>query len=440
MPGTTRRVHCTDHLGCPARTSNEKEVSVTPLNRFACFAFVWCTLALPAATALAQPDDTATPPTKQTPPALPTLEAVPDVKRDDPATALFPAGAGYKIGGQLSPLGINSKVTIRENLHRVDDLLINNLRKSFNDPNFDPRSMLTEPVQVRTVSSSLIFDLPDRPDIPRFTFRYEDVEVDSQSSIALDFRQQVHEAAALWTTPYLGDQNRFRITIEPIYQYFRTSTDTVNAETRRDVHRGLVNLVLHDLWQNREFFFQALYGRADHKDVDQEEIEKTFRAEWRQWYHRDKSAFSTLGIVFKENEFRSTSRSSDFSREFELFGNLIIELDELGQWRWFNEISYIRRDIDAFLNLTAGSTNRVFDVYLIESRFTYEIIPDVDLSLGVEHALADLHDFDSLSLVARASIFNAGPFRAELGARRTFYYNAIDDELTTFFFELNFAQ
>ncbi len=368
-------------------------------------------------------------------------EATQAIKRDDPSTALFVSGAGFKLDiDPLSSLGISSKAILREETHRIDALLINQVRKGFNDPNFDPRSMLTEPIQVRNAGGSIIFDVPGRPDIPRFRFTYEDVEVDSQSSIALDFRQQVHEAALLWTTPYLDDASRFRLTLEPTYQYFRTSTDTADAETRRDVHRGLINAVLHDEHQQRQFFFQLLYGKADHKNVNSEETEKVFRAEWRQWYNPQQTAFSTVGAVYRENVVTPNARAKDATHEIELFANAIVELDDQGLWRWFTEVAYFKVDTDAFLNQTLPSTNRVYDFYTIETRLTREIFTNVDLSVGLEHAVADTHDFDSLALVTRLSIFNAGPFRAEMGARRTWYYNSVDTELTTFFFEFNFAQ
>lgn len=365
-------------------------------------------------------------------------EIITDIKRIDPSTALFLSGGGFKLDfDPSSALGIASQVILSEETHRVDALLINSLRKTFNDPTFDPRSMLTEPVQVRNATGSLILDAPD---LPRLTFTYSDVEVDSQSSIALDFRQQVHEGSLLWTTPYLDEGRRWRVSLEPIYQYFRVSTDDkANTETRRDVHRGLVNTVLHDHWQQREYLVQVLYGRADHKDVDLEETEKIFRFEWRQWYGQEKTAFSTVGWVFRENTFMPGGRGDDVSRQRELFGNMILELDEHGRWRWFSQAAWVRHDIDAFLNIVSGSSNQVYDFYQFESRLIYEAVSDLDLSVGVEHSVADAHDFDSVGFVARASVFNVGPFRADLGARRTWYYN-LNDDLTTFFFEFNFAR
>ena len=367
-------------------------------------------------------------------------EATETIKRDDPATALFPSGAGFKL--DLDPgstLGINARAILREELHRIDALLINDVRKTFSDPGFDPRAMIIEPIQVRNASGEIIFDIPDRTDTPRITFSYEDVQVDSQSAIDLDFRLQVHEFSLLWTTPYLDDDRRYRITFEPIYQYFRTTTDRFDPCTRRDNHRGLLNVVFHDEWEQRQFFFQVLFGKANHRDVDLDEIQEVYRAEWRQWYGPEKTAFSTFGIIYSVNDSQSLGRSEDRSRDVEIFGNLIMELDLEGRWRWFSQIKFNQRDIDIFLSVPAGSTNRLYDFYRIENRLIYEAVNDVDLSFGLEHDMADRHDFDSISLVARASVFGVGSFRTELGARHTRYYN-LDDELTTFFFELNFAR
>lgn len=223
----------------------------------------------------------------------------------------------------------------------------------------------------------------------------------------------------LWTTPYVGDTRRFYLTLEPIYQYYRAEGI---PGARRDVHRGLVNVALHDQWQPREFFFQVLYGRADNIDDNVDETETVLRAQWRQWYGREKTAFSTVGFSYRDNEFDSAlDRSGDQSRDLEFFGTLITELDAHGRWRWFGQFMFNRREVAIFLDRFNPSTNRVYDFFRFESRFTYEAVTDVDLSLGVDHAVADTHDLDSIGIVAKASILNFGPFRAEAGARNTWY-------------------
>ena len=302
------------------------------------------------------------------------------------------------------------------------------------------RTTLSEPIRVRGILGSVVFDLPDQPQWPRFSFTYEDVRVESNSSIQLDLRQRIYETKLLWTTPYLDAQSRYRVTLEPIYQFWRVTTDAVDVFPREDKHRGILNAVIHDDHGQREFFFQVLYGRGDHEDARVEETERSFRAEWRQWYQPGRTAFSTLGVVYSDSVFDSaTDLPDDHVRDFEVFANLLMEIDPQGRWRWFNQAAFNRRDVDIFLNEVEGSTNRVFDFIRIESRITHEFIPDVDLSIGLEHTVADTHAFDSLGWVARASIFEFGPFRAEFGVRDTWYYN-LDEDLLTAFMEINFAR
>lgn len=115
-------------------------------------------------------------------------EATEAIKRDDPSSALFLSGAEFKLDLEpRSVIGIIAQTQISQERHRIDDLLINAVRKSFTvGPTFDPRSMLNEPIDVRRVSGSVILDIPDRPDFPRLTITFENVDVDSSSSIELD--------------------------------------------------------------------------------------------------------------------------------------------------------------------------------------------------------------------------------------------------------------
>lgn len=372
------------------------------------------------------------------------------VKRDDPSTALFLSGSGYKL--ELDPLagavGISAQVSMREEAFPTDGLLIQAARR-LRSPERDPtrsdadiqRDALTDPVWVRGVLGSVVFNSPDpaHSGWPRLTFTYEDVWVESDSSIQLDFRQQIHEFAALWSTPYLDDGRRWRATFEPAYQYWRVTSDT-DSFARLDRHRGLLGVVVHDEWAQREFFVLGWYGKSNHKDVDADEAEHRVQAEWRQWYGRERLGFSTLGVSFTETDFQIEGRRDDQLREFKAYGSLIVELDERGRWRWLNEVIYNRTTADILIFFpTSQRGNEAFEFWLLQSRMTWEAVSDVDVSVGFEHAVADEHSYDSVAAVGRVSFFNVGPFRGELGARHTWYYN-LDDDLSTLFLQINFAR
>lgn len=370
-------------------------------------------------------------------------------KRDDPSTALFLSGAGYKIDlDPLSAVGFSSQASVREEPHRIDGLLLQSTRM-LRSPGRNPalsdsrirRAALSDPVRVRSVLGSVIFQPVDETggNPPRLTLTYEDVEVESHSSIRLDFRQQVHETALLWTTPYLDEGRRYRISIEPAYQYWKVTSD-LDPFARLDRHRGIISAVLHDEWAQQEFFVLALFGRSNHKEVNADEDEQFVTFEWRKWYGREKLAFSTVGVAFGETDLSIQGRPDDQIREFRAFASLITEVDPDGRWRWSNEAAFNRTNADILIFFpTSQRANVVFDFWRFQSRVTYEVVADVDVSLALEHDVADTHQYDSVGLAARVSFFNAGPFRGELGARQTWYYN-LDDSLASLFLQIHFAR
>lgn len=364
------------------------------------------------------------------------LEPIEQIRRDDPLSALFPSGAGFKLE-PFYPLGIAARLIVREEPHRIDGLLIEATRHDATTSD-ELRRFVSDPVLVRSGLASVILETPNEPGWPRLTYTYEHVDVQSDAPIRLDFQQQIHEVKALWTSPCLGDDGRWRLSLEPAYQAWRVTGE--GGFAREDKHRGFLNAVLHDEYGQREFFLQALASHGDHSDAHVDETEQIYRLEWRQWHGADRTAFSTIGAAYQEVHFDPmTGFPKDRIRDLEVFGNLIIELDAQGRWRWFNQLSAHRKDVDVFIGGAVGSTNRVFDYFLAESRITHEILTNLDLSLGLEHTAADSHAFDSLGVVARASLFEFGPFRADVGVRDTWYYH-LNDDLWTVFMEVNFAR
>ena len=374
-------------------------------------------------------------------------EVVDEVRRDDPSTALFISGQGYKLDA-FSPVGIAAQGRVEEVTHRLDGLLISATRM-LRFPERPPgvtdsdirRSALSEPVDVRSWLGEVVFDPVDGPLAggPRIRFTYEDVDVESDSSIRLDFRQQVHEVALLWATDYLDDGRRWRIVFEPAYQYWKVTSGSDDF-ARLDKHRGVLGATIRDEWEQREFFLLGFVGKSNHKDADADEVEHRVLAEWRQWYGLEKLAFSTVGVGFTETEFQIPGRPDDQLREFEAFASLITELDTQGRWRWVGEVSFRRTDADILIFFPTSERGHVtFDFWEFQTRLVNEVVPDVDTSFGLEHAVADDHAFDYAAVVGRVSFFNAGPFRGEVGARHTWYYNQ-DEDLSTLFVRLDFAR
>ena len=377
-------------------------------------------------------------------------EVIENVRRADPADALFVSGAGYKPFDQMLPfLGFNARTFAQEEPKRVDDLIITAVDLDFATDE-QRRRALNEPVFTRGWSASAILDMPGQEYIywPRLRFTYEDKEIlhalETRFPSVRDIRDQTHEFALLANTPGHGENDRYRMTLEPVYQFILRSTSGNDLGPREDVHRGLLNIILRDDIGDREVFLQGIYAEGNHKNINLLPVEQAVRAELRQWYGRYRSVFTALGIGYSEIDFRVRQNTlpNDVFRQFDVFALLITELDQQGRWRWSVAGSFNRTDAD-ITSFPAGGgllkKQAKIDFVRIDARLTAEVIPDIDASIGLEHSLASPHDYDSIAPVIRVAAFNFGPWRGEVGARKTYYYN-VDDSLAMMFGELNFAR
>ena len=181
-----------------------------------------------------------------------------------------------------------------------------------------------------------------------------------------------------------------------------------------------------------------------HINFELNPIESAIRAEWRQWYGPEETSFTVLGTGYSEIDFKAPTdnQPDEVFRQFDVFGIWIVELDAQGIWRAFFSAAYNRTDIDITSfppGLGIVKRHAKVDFLRTEARLTYEVVSDVDASIAVEYAVADQDDFNNISPVFRLAAFNRGPWRAELGARETFYCE-LDKSLATLFMDVNFAR
>jgi hypothetical protein len=324
----------------------------------------------------------------------------------------------YKEGIGFQPIpgfGVSGRVEIYEEPNPVESLVLDAKVLNFSEIS-QYRNSIT-PLFVRSGATRFVADYEP---LPRFTYEYDARETLHQFQTRFGFKDidiQTHAFQALYSlppVPLLGT-----LTFNPWYKRVLQSSDAdVGSYHHRD--QVILNFSLQQT-PNIEYFFQADAYDSDNTRTLGGSKNKLFKGQLRLRFPRLK-LFVIPSAEYSDTDF---DPSDDEFKKRDFFVDWGFDITK--RLRAASKQQIIMTELSAPTATPSNPDTRVFNTF---NKLSYEIIDDVDVSVGLDYSKnAGMNEFDNYGLRLETELFKPGIIRSRVGFEWHNYYN-IDEDLS----------
>jgi hypothetical protein len=340
-----------------------------------------------------------------------------------------PIRAGYQrfykegIGAQpLVPgLGFSARTEIYEEPKPVDGHITQAKQMGLNEIGEYKRAIV--PIFTRSWAFRAVADYEP---FPRFTYEFDKRHILHEYETRFNFKDrnlETHYFALLYSfpeMPYLGT-----ITLQPGYKrVFQESDD--NDGTFADIDEAITAISIKPT-DNVEYFFQWNGKEEVHTKSAGYNLTHVYTAQLRLGFPQWK-LFAIPNYEYSVTDF---SPGDDEYVKKDIFVDWGMDITD--RWRMSSKEQVIISEVSQSLQGNTNATAEVFNTY---NKLSYELIPNLDVSVGLDYSKArGLNAFDNYGLRTELEYLKPGILRASVGYKWVDYY-IINDELNLLFFKL----
>ena len=335
---------------------------------------------------------------------------------------LYREGIGYEI---IKGLGVSARTEIYEEPNPVEDYVIESKILNFSSlANF--RRSLT-PLFNRAWATRIVSDFEPWP---RLTYEFDDRDVEHEFETRFGFKNrhlETHSVNLLYTlprAPLLG-----WITLNPWYKRVLQDSDQ-DIGTYENKDEVIFNLSLQPS-DNIEYFLQFDGAQADKTRTLGGSKVKLYKGQVRM-------RFPSLRLfVIPSYEFSDT----DYDPSDDEFSKRDVFVDwgfDIGKrWRVSSKEQFISAETSQPGKEPSNPDAEVFNTF---NTLSYELLPDFDVSLGLDYSqAAGLNAFNNVGLRSEMELFKPGLLRVKFGYEWLSYYN-INGDLSLLYWKLYLFQ